>query len=261
MKHVPEILALWSKLTGFDPEATRWTMGDYDVRRMSEEIAKAQRLDPTDALALMLVDASLDSFLGSRRFTASEMLADLPMHFAFLQDAQEIRRLLGESGMPEARDELKDWIRGALGHYGALHREDIRNLVEDRDQVAFLWRDALVAVEESLETHQFMQGDPEPEGTLPTYHDHVLGAFTPNGLLQAMTGMPSGILVSMIRDPLDAIHSYFVFGIRNGGTLTLLTDRTDWKHPFQRRLSRRPERHLGSRMQRSWFPYSVLDVK
>lgn len=261
MKNVPEILALWSKLTGFDPEAKRWTMGDYDIRKMSEEIAKAQRLDPTDGLALMLVEASLDSFLGSRSFTASQMLADLPKHFEFLKDAQALRKLLHESGMPEAREELKDWVRKALGHYRALHREDIQKLLENRDDVAFLWRDALVAIDESLETHQFMQGEPEPAGTMPAYHDHVLGAFTPNGLLQAMTGMPSGILISMVRDPVDAIHSYFVFGIRNGGTLSLLTDRTDWKHPLQRKLSRRPERELGSRMQRSWFPYSVLDIQ
>lgn len=261
LKNVPEILALWSKLTGFDPEATRWTMGDYDIHKMSEEIAKAQRLDPTDGLALMLVEAFLDSFLVGRKFSASEMLSDLPKHFEFLNDAQDLRRLLHESGMPEARDELREWVQKALGHYKALHREDIQQLLGRRDDVAFLWRDALVAIDESLETHQFMQGEPEPTGTLPAYHDHVLGAFTPNGLLQAMTGMPSGILISMVRDPVDAIHSYFVFGVRNGGTLTLLTDRTDWKHPLQRKMSRRPERQLGSRMQRSWFPYSVLDIK
>ncbi len=168
-----------------------------------------------------------------------------------------LRALLAGSGMPEARDELRGQVLQALAHYGAAHRDDVKELLASRDRVSFLWRDALEAVE-SLEAHQFMQG--EPDAATPRYHGHVLSTWTLNGLLQAVVGMPSGIVMAMVRDP-EAVHSYFVFGIRNGGTLTVVTDRTDWAHPFAQRLSRRPERQLSRRMQRSWFPYSVLDVR
>lgn len=257
MKHVPEILDLWTRLTGFDPAAREYSLGDVGVRQMSGIVRRAQELDPTDALALMLLESFVDAYLDDRTFKASAILAHLDRHFAYLRDAMELRRLLAESGMPEARDELRGQVLQALAHYGAAHREDVKALLASRDRVAFLWRDALEAAD-SLEAHQFMQG--EPDAATPRYHGHVLSAWTLNGLLQAMVGMPSGIVMAMIRDPV-AVHSYFVFGIRNGGTLTVVTDRTDWAHPFAQRLSRRPERSLSRRMERTWFPYSVLDVR
>lgn len=71
----------------------------------------------------------------------------------------------------------------------------------------------------------------------------------------------SGISLCLIRDPEEALHSYFIFAIRNGTTMTILTDREKIAHPAQNRMSRRPDRTLSQRASRNWFPYRLLDLK
>jgi len=255
MRHVPEILEGWSRLTGFDPSAMSFRLGGLDPRRMAEAIRRAQDLDPGDGLALMLLEHFLDAFLRAKAVSAAEMLDDLDRHMAFLAAARDLRALIADSGLPEARAALKTWTLAALAHYGAAGRAEVIALVEDRDRLAFLRRDALDAVERGLEVHQFAQG--EADGARPRLLDHVVEVTSVAALLRGAAAMPSGILVALVREP-DPIHSYFVVVARNGGTLTLLTDRTRWATPFQKASPRRPERHFEDRVEQTHFPYGLL---
>jgi hypothetical protein len=255
MRNVPEILERWAALTEFDPEARVFNLGGIDVRGMAESIRRAQDLDPTDALAVMLLESFLDSFLSARTYTAAQILADMPRHMGFLGDARDLRALIAGSGVVEARAALAKWTMGALAHYGAAERPKVLELVARRDALPFLRRDAYRAVDDILETHQFLQG--EPDGAKPRVLEHIVEATSLPALLRAAAGMPSGILVALVREP-DPVHSYFVVVVRNGGTLTALTDRTRWATPFQKAAPRRPERHLEHRMERTHFPYGLL---
>jgi hypothetical protein len=72
--------------------------------------------------------------------------------------------------------------------------------------------------------------------------------------------MPSGVTLSLIRDP-DDMHSYFAFAIRNGGNVFVLSDVPQEVHPLQRYMARRPERAFGERTYQNWFPYDLLNLK
>ncbi len=255
MRHVPEILERWVALTGFDPDSIVFSPGRVDVRTMSEAIRRAQDLDPSDELAIMLLETSFAEFVRSKSFSTADLLDPSEENARFLNLARELRSLLRDSGVSEARAALRSWAQAALEHYGAAARPEIVVLLDDRDRLAFLRRDALDAVDRVLQAHQFLQGD--PDGAKPRLLDHVIEVDSVPSLLRAAAGMPSGILVALVREP-DPIYSYFVLVARNGGTLTLLTDRTRWATPFQKANPRRPDREWEERTQRTRFPYGLL---
>ena len=70
--------------------------------------------------------------------------------------------------------------------------------------------------------------------------------------------MISGITLALIRQE-DVYKSYFVLGLRNGETTTILTDFTEGAHPEYHNMTRRPDRRLEERARMHWFPYRLLD--
>jgi hypothetical protein len=62
----------------------------------------------------------------------------------------------------------------------------------------------------------------------------------------------------LIRDPQDGYRSYFALGLRNGETLTVLTDFQEGVHPDYYNMTRRPDRRLEERALQHWFPYQFL---
>ncbi len=57
------------------------------------------------------------------------------------------------------------------------------------------------------------------------------------------------------------IYSYFVFVIRTGGTLSILTDKGKEAHPAQRHMTRRPGRDFANRISANHFPYDLMEIK
>jgi hypothetical protein len=258
MENLQQIIDVFSKMVGIDLMGDPDKIGSYDLSRMVKGLRRAQEIEPTQALFLMLLEEQADQFLRKTSITAYDHLERPDMFQSILSLAKTLRHLLATSGMVEEREYLRENMLKALRQYGAADREDVQKLLSGDLAIAHLWRDALEAMETTLETHQFMQGDPETEK--PRYQEYVLGFWTINDAIRLSMSMPAGIAMGLIRDP-EAVHSYFVFIIRNGGTLTVVTDRTQWVHPNQRHLARRPDRHLSERMARSWFPYELLEVQ
>jgi len=260
--NVNEIQDLWLEISGFDPsKISKSGIDNHNPWRLQEvmsDLQRAKELDPSNALFVMLLEEFLDDHLKGSTTTAFEYLQAPARFDDKIALARRIRQLIAESGMPEARDELRATVLRALEFYGAGDREDIRQLIATRGSIGWLWRDALEAMDKTLDVHQFLSGD--PEDAKPLYQEHVLGFWSINDALRLSANMPSGISVCLIRDA-DAVHSHFAFVIRNGGNLWVVTDRTPWTHPLQQRMSRRPERRLEDRMARSRFPYELLNIE
>jgi hypothetical protein len=67
-----------------------------------------------------------------------------------------------------------------------------------------------------------------PTTVRPVFHAKVFQWWNINSLLQAATTqMPSGVSLNLIRDR-DAFQSYFVFCIRNGANLFVLSDAPEY---------------------------------
>lgn len=263
MEHVDRIVELWNTLVGYDRSKVGADGIDrhnnYHVVETLKELNRARQLDTSDALYLMLVDEFLDKRLSETTVSALSYLADPTPFDRTLELARQIRALLADSGMPEVREELTATVKRALDHYGAGDREDVRKLLDTRGATAFLWRDALEAMERSLDTHQFLRGEPDT-GVKPQYQQHVLGFWSINDALRLCARMPSGVSLCLIRDA-HAIRSHFAFVIRNGGNLWVITDKDNFAHPLAAGMRRRPDRDLDARMGRSRFPYELLDIE
>lgn len=264
MENVSDLQRLFAELIDFNTDAASKggvdNSNSWQLRRKMEELRRAQELDPTDVLFVAMLEEYLDEFLAETKVTAKAYL-DNPQPFdRVLSLTRQVRELLLTSGMYEARDALRANVMRALEHYGAAQRQDVLEMLAKRSSITWLWRDALEAIDKSLSTHQFMQGEPESAGVKPLYQEHVLGFWSINDAIRLAANMPSGISMCMIRDR-DAIHSYFAFVIRNGGNLSVVTDVTEWTHPMQRRMTRRPDRTLAERTGQSWFPYELLGIE
>jgi hypothetical protein len=109
-----------------------------------------------------------------------------------------------------------------------------------------------------LDTHQFAQGQPDPN---PLQYNRQIFEFTNiNSFLAALQRQwVSGITLALIRGD-DVYQAYFVLGLRNGQTITILTDFEEGEHPEYHRMTRRPDRRLEERARLHWFPYRLLDA-
>jgi hypothetical protein len=109
-----------------------------------------------------------------------------------------------------------------------------------------------------LQVHQFTQGN--ETNSKAVYFKNVYQYWNVNSLIRSIAhSEKSGVSLCLIKDK-NASHSYFVFAIRNGGTISLLTDKPQWAHPGQKDMSRRPGRDFSERISENHFPYSLMNI-
>lgn len=148
----------------------------------------------------------------------------------------------------------------AATFYGREDMDVIGKLVEDPALLAELRKDAFGGVN-LLERHQFTRGDGEAQPL--AYHPKVLQFWNINSAIRALTQQPrSGITLCLVRDP-TVEHSYFIFGIRNGANIVVLTDRARVPHPDYKSMSRgrATARAFMERATQFWLPYDLLDIE
>lgn len=254
-----QALDLWREITGVDPDATSVTISSWELKRTYEALQEAIDLDPSEITANLLLGYFLNTYLAEREVSLLTLLNDPQGVAARLEKPRALMELLGRPELVEARDAFIAAITEALEGYGAAERDDVQQLLQTRDSIALLRRDALRSIEK-LRVDQFLDGSPEPEDFRPVYNRTVHQWWNVNSMLAAATRMPSGVSLNLIRHP-DGYQSYFCFVIRNGGNLFVLTDVPEYSHPLQAMMSRRPDRELDRRASRNWFPYDLLGIE
>lgn len=255
---VVRALELWVELTGVDPkkENGSFTMREWEIKSVNDELKESLRLDPTKITTLMMLDYFVRDYLKNRNFTVQSILDDYSILVDYLEKCRELLDILDSNVVTQAKNEFRDSVLAALKHYGVTNEETFK-MANDLHSLAFLRRDALRAID-SLECHQFLQGDPDVEK--PIYYEMVFEFWNINSLIKSMTQTKkSGITLNLIRDPLETF-SFFIFAIRNGGTLSILTDRDKQPHPLAKYMSRRPDRSFASRYWRYHFPYDLMGI-
>ena len=246
-------IELWMDITGTDPDSN---YGSWDVHTANKDIQEAQKIDPTGVTAQMLLRYFADEYLKNKQFTADEMMENPDGVTTYLKKAKELKTILDSPELHGIMDDFIEVTSKALAKYGAL-REPVQEILKDRYNLAFIRRDALRAIDE-LTTHQFLHGEPDKDP--PKYNEYLYEFWNVNSLVEAIASqLVSGISLVMIKT--EAVdHAFFGFAVRNGGTLTLLTDRLSWPHPDAKYMTRNPGRHFEKRMYRLRFPYSLFDL-
>lgn len=254
-----QALELWREITGVDPEASTRRLGDWHLIATFDALQEAIDLDPSEVTAHLLLSHFLNAFLTEREVSLHTLLTDPQGVAVLLEQPRTLMGLLNEPDLLQARDAFIAAITEALGRYGAAERDDVRALLATPDDIAQLRRDALRAVGK-LRVDQFLDGQPERDGTRPVYIKQVHMWFNLSSAIAAALRTPSGVSLNLIRHP-DGFQSFFCFIIRNGANLFVLSDVPEYSHPLQASMSRRPDRTLDKRIARNWFPYDLLGVE
>lgn len=257
MRDITRALELWVEITGVDPRSGTFRIRDYDIHDMNRELKESVAYDNTNLTTAALMRYFLDEFLENRSFTAKSIMDDYDSIVGFLSKCKELKGLIYDEDITEILDDFKAEIKAALDHYGVVN-ELIYKTAGNDVELAFLRRDALRSIE-TLTVHQFSQGTPEKEK--PIFYQSVHQCWNIDTLIQAACRMKSGISLNLIRDD-KSDASYFAFAIRNGGTVTILTDKPKFHHPMQKNMSRTrgSGRSFMERIARHHLPYSLMDI-
>ena len=251
-----EALNLWVSLTNFDESKKSFSIREYDIKRMSDSISEALKLDDTNITGFLMLSYYAESFIKQTHFNLTDLLNDRPRVEDFVARTQQLQALLADKEMLEDLAHFQLVTRQAVRHYQA-DTEEVMKLIDDKHDISLLRRDALSSMKK-LKVDYFTHGVPEAESVKPAYHREVFQFWNMNSLLRAVCNSPSGVSLNLIRTP-DDFQSYFVFAIRNGGHIITLSDLPEHAHPLAQYMSRRPDREFGNRMMKNWFPYDLMN--
>ncbi|PLS19500.1 hypothetical protein CVD28_03530 [Bacillus sp. M6-12] len=258
MENIQKALELWVELTGIDPNSNKYRMRDWHIQSINEELKESLVLDESLFTTILLLESFATDYLESRSFSVNEMIKDYDSVLSYLEKSKDLYSILHSEEVTAKKEEFKTWMKEALQHYGVTN-EKVYEMAESSEALGFLRRDALRSIE-NLQIHQFSQGKTSEQGA--KYVTKVHEFWNINSLVRSMysENTLSGVSLNLIRDPMDT-SSYFTFAIKNGETLSLLTDKPNYSHPLQKYMSRRPGRDMSERMAKHHFPYDLLDIE
>lgn len=256
---VSKALELWVEITGVSPNDTTIRLRDLDIHRANSVLKKSLEFDPAYVTTLMLLESYLDEFTADRMLTLKEILEGYDEFTNWLSKIHEFRGILNSVEAVEIKQNFKQSLKEAIAHY-KVDESVIDLMIENESNLAELRYSAFHAIKE-LEVCQFSHGSPSK--SKPKIYDKVYMFKDINTLLQWMLSVDSGIVLALIQDSLQLSSSYFVFAIRNGGTLSIVTDRERTSHPLREELSRTRARGkaFAERIEQYHFPYSLMDIE
>lgn len=260
----------WIAVTGVSPGRKslkiRLDDGAYDEWELSKlltDLRVLQELDPTGLSTFMLLRGAAEEYLKGLSIVALDFLTDPAGVEKRVAPLRDIRALLEHEHVVQIIDDFLAMVRRASIHYRLPKKQlgVLDKLLENKLQLAYVRRDALRSID-TLEAHQFVHGKP---GNVPLkYNPEIFEFWNINSLLKAMQQQSaSGITLCMVRDQEEPLFSFFVIAIRNGESLTILTDRQEVPHPDHKYMtrSRAASRRFEARAERHRFPYELLDLE
>lgn len=230
--------------------------------RFLDILNEAAEADESGLTTIMLARGAAEDMLHTTSFTGHTLIhrrKDVEAGLA------EIQALWDEVDNPVAAQALKAFrkvIEDGLKHYGVTEEKtllQVRQLLEDPLEFAFLRRDALVAANKRLRIDQFSWG--EPAAKILKVSTALKLVMDINGALVAIKGFAdAGMLLVAFPAVTRRGGEEWRFGfiIRNGGTVTLAWEENKesryhgdrWNHP-------RPW-HSYEAEAKMWFPDSMI---
>lgn len=262
-----EAIPRWAELTGTQLGTTSFTFTigsdsefqSFDLQKYIEDLNESRSIDMSGTTAILLLRGLFEAYTKEKSFTIHTLLYKPAKVEATIGRLREFHALISGPACEEAVTHFKETLRAAAVHYGYDLGKLKKHLADERA----LGQLRLAASRSlgTLTTHQFAQGCRDPKAL--QYNQQIFEFSSINSFLHALRHqMVSGITLALIRDTRDELGSYkayFVLGLRNGETITVLTDFTEGAHPKYHNVTRRPDRRLEERARLHWFPYRLLD--
>jgi len=253
---------LWAQLTGTKLGTNTYTISfnnsefqDHDLQKYVAALNDARVQDPTGTTAILLLRGLFETYVKEKSLRFHTLLYAADEVEETLGPLRAFHALVTQASCEEAIVAFRWALRSAATHY-SYELPALQKILNDERALGEL----RLAASRSLVTlaiHQFTQGARDPK---PLQYNRKIYEFSSiNSFLHALRHqMVSGITLALIRSG-DNCKAYFALGLRNGETITTLTDFQDGAHPEYHNMTRRPDRQLEERARQHWFPYRLLE--
>ena len=258
-----EAIPRWAELTGtkLGTSSHTFTIGsgsefqDYDLKKHVDNLNEARTLDMSGTTAILLLRGLFEAYVAEKSYKLHALLYEPAAVEKTLAKLRDFHALITRSPCEYAVSAFKRASRAASKHYGYDLGKLKEHLADERSL-----GDLRLAASRSLDrlaTHQFTQGARDPKPL--QYNRQIFEFSSVNSFVHALRRqMISGVTLALIRGE-SVYRRFFVLGLRNGETTTILTDFQEGEHPEYHNVTRRPERRLEERARLHWFPYRLLD--
>lgn len=239
-------------ITSLDPAQCQ----GWQTREKLTDLVEARGIDKSGLTAFMLLRGWAEDHMQKRVFSAYDLLLN-PLPIAKeMRDLTALRDVLENESVLQHLEEFARRIID-LGNQFNFHDSDLlRKTTRKKSLLAALRQDALTSMTK-MRQHQFMQGRTEGDLLLNPW---VYCFWNINSLLRAMrTQTMNGISLVLIREP-SVFRCFFAIAVKQGDSITIMTDKTYDPHPAYKDMARRPDRDLEKRMNQYWFPYQWLEI-
>lgn len=241
-------------------EAAIVLMEEIPLNNMSqwknkEELNESISVDTSGLTSALILSAHIDSFLQNAAFSLADILQE--KHQAALCKPKEILQLLSSEGIVSGQKIFKDSLIKAAETMDIIEPEEV---LEDPYALAFLRLNALTTFK-GMRRDQFVAGSTKLRTTFQL-NSWVYEFININSMIAAATRQTmDGVTLTLIRDPEVPENTYFGFLVRYGENIIFLSDKPEFDNPAQSSWSRNPGKGLEKRINKSLFPYSVLNIK
>lgn len=259
-----EAIPQWAKLTGTKLGTSSYSFSigsnsefqDYDLKKYVDELNESRMLDMSGTTTILLLRGLFEAYVEEKSFKVHTLLYAPNAVESSIGALRAFHSIITREPCLEAVASFKEALRAAAVHYG-YDLSKLKEVLADERAIGQL-RLAASRSLDRLATHQFTQGTRDPNPL--QYNRQVFEFSSINSFVHALRHqMVSGITLALIRGG-DVYQSYFVLGLRNGETITILTDFEEGAHPEYHNVTRRPDRRLDERARLHWFPYRLLDA-
>ncbi|HSX23214.1 MAG TPA: hypothetical protein VLE97_10625 [Gaiellaceae bacterium] len=258
-----EAIPRWAKLTGtkLGTNSFSFTVGSdsefqsWDLQQYVKDLNESRSLDMTGTTAILILRGLFEGYVQEKSFSVHSLLYGADQVEATMEKLRSFHALITRPPCEEAAEAFRQTLRQACTHYGYDLGKLKKHLADDR-----ALGELRLAAARSLGTlavHQFTQGARDEKAL--QYNREIFEFSSINSFVHALRcQMVSGITLALIRGG-DVYKAYFVLGLRNGETTTVLTDFSEGAHPEYHNVTRRPDRRLDERARLHWFPYRLLE--
>jgi len=230
------------------------------VHDANEAIETSLKLDPTQALALLVMDYYLEEWLTDNEISVKKLMEQYDTTLLeAVHQYRELRTLLRDPELDSIVVSVRENFKQIQKDYGLS--PEYLEILNDKLTLTCLYRDCLWAVE-NLQLYKITQpvspSDPTNE---PKFVKTIHEFQSSSELLDFMSHSVNCIVMGYIPNPENGIeYSSFGFAFRRGNEVFLLTDLPRWEHPLQEGMTRKahPDRALDARTGSCHFPYYTL---
>ena len=257
MNHLAEALELWVELTGVNPNSNKFRFqNDWTVDRMNGELKSSLLLDPSQVTTFMLFNVFAKEYFEEKSFSVNSLISNFDEVQSYITKVKKLYRILETPELASLYTDFQESILQAVRHYKA-DNEKVLRLVNDKNNLFLLRKDALHSIQR-LRTFQFTQGTMSDE--TPKYVNKIYHFWNINSLVKSLMAYKGSMISLNIISEAGSSYPYFAFGIKNGGTISIVTDKPKSLHPLEEKLARNPGKDFAQRIGSHYFPYDLLNV-